>query len=242
MNTAAILAGGRATRLQGVLDDRPKCLAPLKGKPFIFHQLELLQAMGVSNVVLLLGHLHEHVQAAIADASPTGLSIAYSVEDSPLGTAGALAHAAHLLREDFYLLNGDTLVSIDSGMLAAAHRANNPLITISLCFVENANDYGAVETDSAGWVLGFREKDGVTGAGFVNAGVYCVRPSILQYIPSSGPLSLERELLPDLVRQGHTVFSVAAVSDFLDIGTPQRLRAAGVSHLIATGPPPSRDS
>ena len=87
--TAAILAGGLGTRLRPALDDRPKVLAPVSGRPFLTYLLDMLQAASVRRVVLLTGYKGEQVEAALGGYYQ-GMTLVYSAESSPLGTGGAL--------------------------------------------------------------------------------------------------------------------------------------------------------
>ena len=120
-----VLAGGLGTRLRAVIADRPKVLAPVAGGTFLNLLVARLHAGGTRRIVLLVGHLHEQVERHVAErlrpAYP-GLEIACSVEPTPLGTAGALRHAAALCGETFLALNGDTFFELDTAALVAAHR------------------------------------------------------------------------------------------------------------------------
>ncbi len=109
MIPVAILAGGLATRLGGMTQSVPKSLLPVAGEPFIAHQLRLLQARGVQQVVLCLGHLGQPVQHYVGDGSRWSLQVRYSWEsDVLLGTGGALKRAAPLLGDRFFVLYGDS--------------------------------------------------------------------------------------------------------------------------------------
>jgi NDP-sugar pyrophosphorylase family protein len=121
MLPVAILAGGLATRLGNLAKDNPKSLVPVGGKPFIFHQLELLKASGVEKVVICAGHLGQKLQKAVGDGEEMGLEIRYSF-DGPkaLGTGGALRKALPLLAEFFLILYGDSYLEIDYREVAKA--------------------------------------------------------------------------------------------------------------------------
>jgi N-acetyl-alpha-D-muramate 1-phosphate uridylyltransferase len=109
MFPVAILAGGLATRIRPMTQNLPKALLSIAGKPFIFHQLELLRKQGADRVVLCLGHLAEQVVAAVGNGRQFGLAIQYSFDGSELlGTGGALKQALPLLGDSFFVLNGDS--------------------------------------------------------------------------------------------------------------------------------------
>jgi MurNAc alpha-1-phosphate uridylyltransferase len=109
MLPVAILAGGLATRIRPMTGNLPKALLNIAGRPFIFHQLELLRKQGADRIVLCVGHLAEQVVAAVGNGSQFGLAIQYSFDGSePLGTGGALKRALPLLGDSFFVLNGDS--------------------------------------------------------------------------------------------------------------------------------------
>jgi N-acetyl-alpha-D-muramate 1-phosphate uridylyltransferase len=124
MLPVAILAGGLATRLQPLTERTPKSLLPVAGRPFLFHQLDLLRHEGVSRVVLCVGHLGEQIEAAAGDGRRFGLAITYSFDgDRLLGTGGALKRAAPLLGDDFFVLYGDSYLPCSFAQLQSAYFA-----------------------------------------------------------------------------------------------------------------------
>jgi NDP-sugar pyrophosphorylase family protein len=117
----AILAGGLATRLGPLTARVPKSLLSVAGRPFVFHQLEMLRNQGVERVVLCVGHLGEQIQAAVGDGATPGLTVGYSFDgDELLGTGGALKQALPLVGNEFFVLNGDSYLPCS---LAAVQRA-----------------------------------------------------------------------------------------------------------------------
>jgi NDP-sugar pyrophosphorylase family protein len=124
MLPVAILAGGLATRLRPLTDRVPKALLGIAGRPFIFHQLELLKRQGVDRAVLCVGHLGDQVEAAVGDGRTLGLEIRYSF-DGPelLGTGGALKQALPLLGDSFFVLNGDSYLPCSFARVQSAYEA-----------------------------------------------------------------------------------------------------------------------
>jgi MurNAc alpha-1-phosphate uridylyltransferase len=111
MLPVAILAGGLATRLRPMTDRVPKSLLGVAGRPFIFHQLELLKNQGVDRVVLCIGHFGDQIMAAVGDGRAFGLAVSYSFDGRELlGTGGALKKALPLLGDTFFVLFGDSYV------------------------------------------------------------------------------------------------------------------------------------
>src|SRR5687767_14814332 len=110
---AVILAGGLGTRLGPITRAVPKSMVPVAGRPYLEHQLRLLQQQGITDVVLLTGYLGEQIEACFGDGRAWGLSVRYSREAVPQGTGGALRDAAGQLAESFLLIYGDSYLPID---------------------------------------------------------------------------------------------------------------------------------
>jgi NDP-sugar pyrophosphorylase family protein len=122
--SVAILAGGLASRLGEVTKKLPKSLIEISGKPFIFHQLDILKSQGVKNVVLCLGHLGQMIESAVGDGRNFNLSIKYSYDgDKQLGTGGSIKKALHLLDPNFFVLYGDSLLPINFEKVQKAYDA-----------------------------------------------------------------------------------------------------------------------
>jgi len=219
---AALLVGGLGTRLRPVVSDRPKSLALVDGKPFLVRLLHRLRGFGVSDIVLCAGYRWEEIRAALGDGTSLGVRLTYSVEDAPLGTAGALRHALPHLHQTFLALNGDSIVNIDLRQLTRFHLDRKAAATLALTTVDDASPYGLVEADAGGRITSFLEKKaGRTGGGWVNAGVYVLEPSVLEPIEEGRAVSLEQEALPSLLNAGSVVCGYRVQSPLLDIGTPE---------------------
>ena len=126
MYPVAILAGGLSTRVRPITDKIPKVLINVAGKPFIYHQLELLSKQGISQVVLCLGYLGEQVAAAVGDGKRFGISINYSFDGEILmGTGGALKRALPMLGRNFFVLYGDAYLSSSYKAVQSAFEASD---------------------------------------------------------------------------------------------------------------------
>jgi N-acetyl-alpha-D-muramate 1-phosphate uridylyltransferase len=125
MLAVAILAGGLATRLRPLTDRVPKSLLEIAGRPFIFHQLEMLRNEGVARVVLCVGHLGEQIRAVVGDGRAHGMAIDYSFDGSELlGTGGALRRALPILGAEFFVLNGDSYLRCPLALIQSAYEAS----------------------------------------------------------------------------------------------------------------------
>ena len=222
-----ILAGGLGTRLQSVLPDCQKVLAPVGDDPFVFHLFRLLTAFGVARIILALGHRAEDAIARLPEWTHRfNIEFVASVEPAPLGTGGAIVHALpHCSQERLLVLNGDSWVGVDLDHLAARHQACQATATLTVVRVDDAGRYGSVDWKAeSGRVSGFREKspDAAGRPGWINAGVYLLQRSLLAGHPpvrAEHPLSLERDVLPSLAGQG--LHACPADGAFIDIGLPE---------------------
>ncbi len=233
---AIVLAGGLGTRIRELSGTVPKALLPIAGRPFLEYLVRYLRQAGVRRIVLAVGFRADAVAAHFGSGAALGVEIAYSEEESLLGTGGAIRQACqHVERWPVLVLNGDSFVAADYASMLAVHQARGVAATIGLAHVPDSGRFGRAELDADGMLKGFSEK-GATGPGLVNAGVYLLEERALQCIPA-GPSSFEREGLPALVAQG--ACGVVAPGGFVDIGIPddyQRLANEPSLLLRAVGP------
>jgi len=217
---AVLLVGGLGTRLQSVVRATPKPLAPVGDAPFLEIVLQQLRSQGVRDIVMCTGHLASQVEEEFGDGSQWGISIEYSREASPLGTAGALKRAAPFLagRDEFFVMNGDSFLELNLGELLRFHRLSSAVVAMAVRRVPDAARYGTVQLAENNRVSGFREKDGTQMPGLINGGVYVFSRSILACIPD-GPASLEKEIFPSVLQHG--VYALEQRGMFIDIGTPE---------------------
>lgn len=226
MNTRVfILAGGLGSRIRSLYPDLPKPLIPIHGKPFLEHQLEQLRVQGFSDFIFCVSYraaqIVDHFQAGAA----WNVSIHYSYEHEPAGTAGALRHAASYWEGTSLVLNGDTFVNADFRALLAAHQAQPTARgSLGLVAVPDTRRYGQVLIDPQQHVTAFREKDQSSSAGWINAGVYVLEPTVLDLIPSERAVSIEREVFPALATSGQ-LYGFPLDGAFVDMGTPAGLAA-----------------
>jgi D-glycero-alpha-D-manno-heptose 1-phosphate guanylyltransferase len=217
--TAAILAGGLGTRLHSVVSGRPKVLADVGKRPFLAYLLDQLAAIKMKKVVLCVGYLGQQVRAAFGDTYGP-LSLVYSQENLPLGTAGALRLALPLLDSNPVLvMNGDSYLVTDLKVFWNWHKAMGAKGTLFLTKQASTQRYGRVQLDSAGFVVSFQEKGEQEGPGWINGGIYLIQEDLLETIPERVTVSLEKEIFPSWIHQG--LLGYCSESLFLDIGTPE---------------------
>lgn len=217
--TAFILAGGLGTRLRSVLPDTPKAMAPIAGSPFLNHLLDKLVLAGINRTILCTGHLAGQIEGAIG-AAYRGMEMAYSQEDRPMGTAGAIRLALPFLDTSRVLvLNGDSFCDFDAAAHLARHESAKAKATLVLARVDDCSRYGSVTLGADDSVSLFQEKGALKGGGWINAGVYLLEREVLEAIPAGKEVSLEREIFPGLVGNGLYAYRMDA-GGFIDIGTP----------------------
>lgn len=215
---AIVLAGGQGTRLRSVVPDLPKCMAPVASRPFLEWQLEMLAQRGFTRAILALGYLASAVISHFGQ-SFAGMELTPVIEPEPLGTGGAIRNALDLLRTDHaHVLNGDTFLQADIGILENLWAANRQTVVVAR-EVEDVSRYGRMQIDARGRVTAFGEKSSA-GPGLVNAGWYVLGKHELDSFPPRGAFSFEQDYLPSAVRR-ESVFAVVSSSWFIDIGVPE---------------------
>jgi mannose-1-phosphate guanylyltransferase len=220
---AVVLVGGEGTRLRPLTLSTPKQMLPIVGKPMIERVLAHLASHGVDEAILSLGYLPDAFKVAYPQGLASGVQLTYAVEPEPLDTAGAVRFAATYagLNETFVVVNGDVLTDLDLTSLVAFHRERGAEGTIALHPVLDPSAFGVVPTDSDGRVTAFVEKPPRDEAptNEINAGTYVFEASVLDRIPSTGRVSIERETFPAMVRSG-VLYARSDDGYWLDTGTP----------------------
>lgn len=221
---AILLCGGMGTRLRSVVADRPKPMADICGKPFLQYLLEMLRDKGITEVIFALGYMGEMIEEYFQDGSAFGLKIAYSYEEEPLGTGGAIRNALpKILEEEVLVLNADTYFPMDYQGLLRFHQENDGDFSLATRAVPDISRYGAVRRDPAGRILAWNEKlnEGAQPlSGEINGGIYVMKKSLVAEIPE-GKQSLEQDCIPKWLSEGKRIFGLPFEGYFMDIGIPK---------------------
>jgi mannose-1-phosphate guanylyltransferase len=218
---AVILVGGQGTRLRPLTDRTRKDMLPLVDRPLLAYTFEHLARHGVDRSIVSCGYLPDQIEAVFGDRH-AGMSLAYAIEDEPLGTGGAIGYAGRELEGTFFALNGDSLREADLGEMVAFHRSTGGKATILLTPVADPSRYGLVRTGADGRVETFLEKPRPEeiDTDLINAGLYVLEPEVLELVPPGCAVSIEREVFPQLAAEG-SVFGLALSGYWLDVGTPE---------------------
>lgn len=221
MLTVAILAGGLATRLRPVSETVPKSLLEVNGEPFIQHQLRLLQASGISRVVLCVGYLGEKIQHEIGNCPALGLQIDYSF-DGPvlLGTAGAIRNALPKLGESFFVMYGDSYLPCDYPAIERNFKSANVLGMMTVFRNEGKWDTSNVEFE-AGKILAYSKKNRSPRMNYIDYGLGVFRAEAFHNLPMGKPCDLAELYQGLLQRKQLAAFEVR--ERFYEIGSPKGL-------------------
>ncbi len=221
---AVILAGGKATRLGMLAQTKPKALAEIGGRPLIDHHLRLLERYGITDAILILGHLAEPIIEELGDGSARGMKLRYYREEEPLGTAGGLRQIAAMLDDDFLLIYGDIMVDMDYSRLIRFHKASSALATLVVHPNDHPNDSDLLDVDESNRVVAFYPKPHPESRYYrnlVNAAIYVMSPRILEYVPL-GASDFGKDVLPVACRAAK-VMAYNSPEYIKDAGTPERL-------------------
>jgi len=228
---AIILAGGQGTRLKSVVQDLPKCLAPVAGKPFLAYLLDFARKQGVEKFIFALGYKKELIEAFVRQDLPSG-SYHFSVETEPLGTGGALYQAIKLVTgSDVIVLNADTFFGLSLLNLSIIHELNKAACTLALKPMQKFDRYGAVELKNQ-VICGFIEKK-YQSSGLINGGVYALSKETFLEKKFPAVFSFEEDYLQKEYLKGK-IFGLVSDQYFIDIGIPedyQRAQTELVQHL-----------
>jgi len=224
---AIIMAGGKGTRLSSVLNNIPKPMVPVDGVPVLEHQIRSLKESGITEVILVIGHLGHVIREYFSDGSSFGVKIDYYEEQIPLGTAGALYDLKELLKNDFILIYGDVFLDIDFQRMIRFHYARNAKVTLFAHPNSHPYDSDLIVTGDQDKVIGCEYKNLPREEDYdnlVNAGIYILSPKILTYINQPVKTDLEKDVIVPLISTG-TVYAYRSSEYAKDIGTPDRLIA-----------------
>jgi mannose-1-phosphate guanylyltransferase/phosphomannomutase len=230
---AVVMAGGEGTRLRPLTSNQPKPMVPIVGKPCMEHIIELLKRHGFEDVIVTVAFLPQAIRSYFGGGETLGIDIGYSVEESPLGTAGSVRLAAGRLDDTFLVISGDALCDVDLTRLVDFHREKKASVTIGLKSVDNPLEFGIVVTDEEGRVERFLEKPswGQVFSDTINTGIYVLEPEVLKHVPTDRPYDFSKELFPLLLEMGRPIYGCVLDGYWQDIGNLDQFRQANFDAL-----------
>jgi mannose-1-phosphate guanylyltransferase/phosphomannomutase len=230
---AVVMAGGEGTRLRPLTSNQPKPMVPIVGKPCMEHIIELVRRHGFDDVIVTVAFLPQAIRGYFGSGDTLGVDVSYSVEESPLGTAGSVRLAADRLDEPFVVISGDALCDLDLTKLVEAHLEKGAAATIGLVSVDNPLEFGIVVTDEDGRIERFLEKPswGQVFSDTINTGIYVLDPEVLRHVPPDRPFDFAKELFPLLLEMGRPLYGHVLEGYWQDIGNLDQYRQANYDAL-----------
>lgn len=221
---AIVLAGGLGTRLQSVISEIPKPMAPIAGQPFLYYILKWLEKNGITRVIFSVGYKWEIIYNEFGEHF-NSIELVYSIEDLPLGTGGAIALAMSKLKtEIFFIINGDTFFETNLNYLLSFHESGKFDLSLILKPMQNFDRYGTVEIDKNDKIVCFNEKE-PKNSGLINGGIYLANTSIKQYFPSTEKFSFESDFMGKTIKK-MSFGGLIMDQYFIDIGIPEDYKKA----------------
>ena len=214
---AIILAGGFGTRLKKVVNNLPKPMAPINGRPFLEILLNLLSNKGFSRVIISLGFMAEKIINYFGNTFK-GIEIKYIIEETPLGTGGAVRLCINsCMQKEVFVFNGDTFIDIEIENIINQWNRNQNLIVVGK-YVSDASRYGRLFTDN-NRIISLEEKK-ISGQGLISAGCYLMTTDKLLRFPINKPFSIEKDyLITEILQSNVAIFITKGL--FIDIGIPE---------------------
>jgi mannose-1-phosphate guanylyltransferase / phosphomannomutase len=230
---AVIMAGGEGSRLRPLTIRRPKPMVPVVDRPAILHIVELLKRHGITEVVITLQYLASVIQEYLGDGSAHGVKIHYTVEETPLGTAGSVRQGEEWLDDTFMVISGDALTDFDLSAVLRYHKQKKSMATIVLKRMPNPLEYGVVIIDDDGHVKQFQEKPswGEVFSDTVNTGIYVLEPSVFKYYEAGQVFDFSNQLFPILLEKGDPMFGYVAEGYWCDVGSIPDYMIASADYL-----------
>ncbi len=223
-----ILAGGYGSRLKKVIGSKiPKPMALFDKKPLLQHQVELCVRHGFAKILILVHHLPEVIENYLKDGEWLGADIRYSYEESPRGTAGAVADAINLIDNRFIIIYGDTFLNVNLRKFFLSMKPSDDVLTLAH---PNSHPF---DSD----LLELNEENIVTKVfrpskvgrdsykNIVNAALYvCKKDVFKNFVPNKGTYDISSQLFNVLIENSHNIRAFRSVEYIKDIGTEERFK------------------
>ena len=218
---AIILAGGLGTRLRSVVKDQPKALAALGKFPFLYYLIKYLRNEGIDRFVFSLGYLHEQIEDFLKEYFPD-LEYAVVIEDTPLGTGGAIKLCLNEVKsKEVLLVNADTFFEVNIRQLQDYFKQRQADCVIALTSMHNFDRYGVVRLDEQSNVLEFVEKQ-QTEHGLINTGLIFLNKEKFDELMGglTGAFSFEKDVIEPNI-SSMKIYGMSQEGFFIDIGIPE---------------------
>ncbi len=223
---AVILAGGKGTRLYPLTSRTPKPMVNLFNKPVIEHTIDLLKRHGIHDIIITAAYKADQIIDHFGGGSKWGVNIQYSLEDTPLGTAGGLRRMQPLLNDTFLIISGDAVTDFDLKAALDFHKTKSAIATMLLYEVDNPSQFGIVESAPDGKISHFIEKPSPseTFTNTINTGIYILEPEVISYIPYDTACDFSRNVFPRLLQNQEPFYSYRTEGYWCDVGSLAQYR------------------
>jgi len=228
---AVIMAGGKGTRLAALTrDEIPKPMVVVAGKPLLLWQVERLKENGITDLIMVIGHLGEKIQEYFGDGSKFGVNIQYFVEETPLGTAGSFYYLKDMLTEDtFLMMSGDLFLDVDFERMVRFHKEKGSAATLFVHPNGHPHDSDLLVLDQDERAICFDSKHNVRDYWYdncVNAGVFVFDKTICDRVPEPVKRNLENDVIKGMIEDGIPVYGYRSPEYVKDVGTVERIEQA----------------
>jgi len=236
---AVIMAGGEGTRLRPLTRSTPKPLVPVVRRRCIDYSLQSLARAGVTEIIVTTSYKADMIVDALEATDVPGISMLFSFEGAPMGTAGGVSKVAPFLDDTFIVMSADVLADVDLGAMVEFHKAKGAHATMALTTVENVSEYGVVGLDEDGRIQRFQEKPTPEEAfsNLINAGIYVLEPHVMEHVPTDTKFDFSRNLFPILMENDQPMYGHTLDGLWMDIGRPRDLIMAN-QRVLAEVPIP----
>lgn len=228
-----ILEGGEHSGMLPLTLNTPKPLLPIGNIPLLLYQIHQFKKAGITEIILSLSYQPRKVRDVFGDGGRFGVVLRYVVESTPVGTAGAVKKAAHLIDDTVVVINGDILCETPIRRIIEFHRAKKSQLTVAAAQVENPRPYGAIEIGKGDRVKAFREKPRgrTVASNSINAGIYVLETTVLDEISADVPTSFETDIFPR-ASAGGSKFYAASISEYwVELTRPDNYLKANLDFL-----------
>ena len=228
MIKTVIMAGGKGTRIASVASDIPKPMIPICGKPILEHQIDCLKKNGLTDIILVIGHLGEQIKNYFGNGSNFGCNISYFTETEPLGTGGALFKIENLT-DNFILLNGDIIFDMDFSRMIAFHTEKKAQVSLAVHPNNHPFDSALIVTNSDYQIIDWinKEDERTIYKNLVNAGVHIISVEFLKNCKQEKEkVDLDRDMLKPFIKHGN-IYGYITPEYIKDMGTPDRFSQVG---------------
>lgn len=225
---AIILSGGKGTRLAGILDDIPKSMVEIDGRPLLLRHIEKLRDTGVKEICITVGHLAKVITNYFKDGSKFNVNITYSFENNLLGTGGALVPIKNFITDDTMIIYADVVDEIDYLKMKKFHSKNKAVITAAVHPTTHPKDSDFIVYDQLFNMKKIYRKPHkyIPEDPIGLAALFIVNPNIKQFLTLTTPFDFAHDLIPFVLKRSGNIFCYNTPELIMDIGTPERLKEA----------------